>query len=324
MARRYDSQTTIFSPEGRLHQTEYAMEAICRSGAAVAIRTNDGIVIAGIKLATHPLLEVTHEKIFKINSRTVCAVAGITSDSSTLIEYARDISLEHSMVFDEEMPIENLVLEVCDLKQSFTQFGGLRPFGVSLLFAGWDDHFGFQLYQTVPSGSYGGWKGTAIGEKSEDIINYLKKGWKDIEEGQRKWIPVEPEIHDLQTDSDLQSDNTSSSMAVDSTSVSSQSAQIVSSNYASSSISQSKHVITKSLEWAVLVVLKSLIGSDCVDSFEDLNEKIEIMIITKDEAKRKDENICMDYVSNAELQEIMNNYKNWLTTREHFEVEEDE
>jgi 20S proteasome subunit alpha 3 len=77
------------------------------------------------------------------------------------------------------MPIEQLLVELCDLKQSYTQFGGLRPFGVSFLFAGWDEHHGFQLYQSDPSGNFSGWFATAIGANNAAAQSILKTDYKD-------------------------------------------------------------------------------------------------------------------------------------------------
>ena len=103
------------------------------------------------------------EKMYKIDDHVACAVAGITSDANILINHARLISQRYLYAYQEPIPIESLLQQVCDLKQGYTQFGGLRPFGVSFLFAGYDAHHGFQMYQSDPSGNYGGWKARAIG-----------------------------------------------------------------------------------------------------------------------------------------------------------------
>lgn len=184
MASRYDSRTTIFSPEGRLFQVEYAMEAIAQAGAAVGILSKDGVVLAAEKRITSKLLDIkkSTEKMYKVDDHIACAVAGITADANILINYARLTAQRHSFKFQEPMPIEQLIRIVCDLKQSYTQFGGLRPFGVSFLFGGWDEHFGFQLYQSDPSGNYGGWKATAIGANNQAAQSILKTEYKqDIE-----------------------------------------------------------------------------------------------------------------------------------------------
>lgn len=179
MARRYDQRTTTFSPEGRLYQTEYAMEAITNAGAAAGVLTKEGIVLVGVQLTTNPLLEQASEKLFQINGQTVAVVAGITSDAINLVDYARRASLDHAIRFDENIPLEQLTFILCDLKQSYTQTGGLRPYGVSFILGGWDEHYGFQLYLTGPSGNYGGYKATAIGKNSQTSLSCLRQEYKD-------------------------------------------------------------------------------------------------------------------------------------------------
>jgi len=183
MSRRYDSRTTIFSPEGRLYQVEYAMEAISKAGSAVGILSNEGVVLAAEKRITSKLLDIrkSTEKTYKIDDHVATAVAGITSDANILIERARLTAQRYSYVYQEPIPIEQLLLQVCDLKQSYTQYGGLRPFGVSFLFAGYDDHHGFQLYQSDPSGNYGGWYATAIGSNNPAAQSILKSDYKQGE-----------------------------------------------------------------------------------------------------------------------------------------------
>eukprot|EP01103_Thecamoeba_quadrilineata_P006637 TRINITY_DN16365_c0_g1_i1.p1 TRINITY_DN16365_c0_g1~~TRINITY_DN16365_c0_g1_i1.p1 ORF type:complete len:268 (+),score=50.29 TRINITY_DN16365_c0_g1_i1:56-805(+) len=184
MSRRYDSRTTIFSPEGRLYQVEYAMEAISHAGAAVGILAKDGIVLAAEKKATSKLLEpgTKTEKMFKIDHHLSCAVAGITADANILINYARLAAQRYTYQYCEPIPVEQLVSQVCDLKQGYTQYGGLRPFGVAFLVAGWDEHHNFQLYHSDPSGNYGGWKATAIGANNQAAQSILKQDYKeDIE-----------------------------------------------------------------------------------------------------------------------------------------------
>eukprot|EP00899_Mesostigma_viride_P015565 jgi/Mesvir1/24009/Mv10755-RA.1 len=181
MARRYDTRTTIFSPEGRLFQVEYAMEAISHAGAAVGIHSSQGIVLAAEKKITSKLLETskTTEKMYKIDDHVACAVAGITADANILINHARVAAQRYVFQYNEPMPVEQLLHSLCDTKQGYTQFGGLRPFGVSFLFAGWDRHHGFQLYQSDPSGNFGGWKATAIGANNQAAQSILKSDYKD-------------------------------------------------------------------------------------------------------------------------------------------------
>eukprot|EP01114_Cavostelium_apophysatum_P013143 TRINITY_DN311_c0_g1_i1.p1 TRINITY_DN311_c0_g1~~TRINITY_DN311_c0_g1_i1.p1 ORF type:complete len:251 (-),score=53.06 TRINITY_DN311_c0_g1_i1:34-786(-) len=180
MSRRYDARTTIFSPEGRLYQVEYAMEAIGHAGAAIGITATDGIVLGAEKKLTTKLLEpqISSEKMYKIDDHIACAVAGITSDANILIDYARVNAQKYTFVYQEPIPVEYLVQQLCDLKQGYTQYGGLRPFGVSFLFAGWDKNFGFQLYHSDPSGNYGGWQASAIGANNTSAQSILRTDWK--------------------------------------------------------------------------------------------------------------------------------------------------
>ncbi|KAM0061230.1 putative proteasome endopeptidase complex [Helianthus debilis subsp. tardiflorus] len=181
MSRRYDSRTTIFSPEGRLYQVEYAMEAIGNAGSAIGILSKDGVVLVGEKKVTSKLLQTSTstEKMYKIDDHVACAVAGIMSDANILINTARVQAQRYTFSYQEPMPVEQLVQSLCDTKQGYTQFGGLRPFGVSFLFAGWDKNYGFQLYMSDPSGNYGGWKAAAVGANNQAAQSMLKQDYKD-------------------------------------------------------------------------------------------------------------------------------------------------
>jgi len=181
MARRYDARTTIFSPEGRLYQVEYAMEAISHAGIALGVLATDGVIVAAEKKVTSKLLEQTasSEKIYLLNENMICGVAGITADANILINWARKSAQQHLFSYDELIPCEQLVQRLCDLKQGYTQYGGLRPFGVSFIYAGWDAHHGFQLYHSDPSGNYGGWKATCIGANNASAQSILKQDYKD-------------------------------------------------------------------------------------------------------------------------------------------------
>ena len=148
---RYDSRTTTFSPEGRLFQVEYAIQAIENAGSAVGILAKDGVVIAAEKKITSKLLSKpkTSEKLYMIDSHIAVAVAGLTADANVLVTYLRQVAAQYKLTYQEPQPMEELVRRVCDMKQGYTQYGGMRPFGVSFLFAGFDRHHGFQLYRFV-------------------------------------------------------------------------------------------------------------------------------------------------------------------------------
>jgi len=180
-SRRYDSRTTMFSPEGRVLQVEYAMESISNAASAIGILSKEGVVLACEKRTTSKLLvKAKSEKMHLIDDHIACAVAGLTADANLLIDHARVIAARHFFSEREPQPVERMIRVLCDTKQGYTQYGGLRPFGVSFLFAGWDRHFGFQLYHSDPSGNYGGWKATAIGNNHQTAKDKLKT---DYDEG---------------------------------------------------------------------------------------------------------------------------------------------
>jgi len=185
MARRYDSSTTTFSPEGRLHQVEYAIEAINNAGTCVGILAKDGIVMASERRITSGLLAPakTSEKTYQLCSHVSCNVAGLTADANILIDQARLRAGRYTYQYQEPIPVEQLVEYVCNYKQFYTQRGGLRPFGVAFLFAGYDDQYGFQLYQSDPSGNYSGWKATVIGANNQAGKSLLKAEYKIGGEG---------------------------------------------------------------------------------------------------------------------------------------------
>jgi len=164
-----------------LYQVEYAMEAISHAGTALGILASDGIVIAAEKKLTSKLLEPSKssEKMYMLDEHVACAVAGITADANILINQARMHAQRYRFSYHEPQPVEQLVQSLCDEKQAYTQYGGLRPFGVSVLYAGWDKTFGFQLYKSDPSGNYNGWKATCIGANSQAATSLMKQEYKD-------------------------------------------------------------------------------------------------------------------------------------------------
>lgn len=182
MSRRYDQSTTTFSPEGRLHQVEYAIEAINNAGTCVGIACNngEGIVLAAEKRVVSKLLAPSKisEKTYPIDKHISCVVAGLSSDAQTHIERARLGAQQYLYTYQELIPVEQIVKSVCNYKQAYTQYGGMRPFGVAFLFAGYDSYNGFQLYQTDPSGNYSGWKATVIGQNNQAGKSILKQEYE--------------------------------------------------------------------------------------------------------------------------------------------------
>ncbi|PWN26701.1 putative PRE9-20S proteasome subunit Y13 [Jaminaea rosea] len=180
-SRRYDGRTTTFSPEGRLYQVEYAMEAISHAGTVIGILAKDGVVLAAEKKVTGKLFEQdkSSEKIYVLGDNILGGFAGVTSDANTLVNYARNTVQNVLLSYDDDIPVEHLTQYMCDLKQGYTQYGGLRPFGVSILYGGWDAHHNFQLYHSDPSGNYSGWKATCIGSNNGTATSLLKQDYKE-------------------------------------------------------------------------------------------------------------------------------------------------
>jgi 20S proteasome subunit alpha 3 len=174
----------------------------------VGLLAKDGIVMASERRITSGLLAPakTSEKTYPLAPHAACNVAGLTADANILIDQARLRAGRYQYQYAEPIPVEQLVEYVCNYKQFYTQRGGLRPFGVAFLFAGYDEHFGFQLYQSDPSGNYSGWKATVIGANNQAGKSILKteyqKNTTSTKEGEEEGKMVEEDetanIPDLQ------------------------------------------------------------------------------------------------------------------------------
>ena len=167
---------STFSPEGRLFQVEYAIEAIKLGSTAVGIQTSSGVVLAVEKRLSSPLLDPSSvEKIMEIDTHVGAAVSGLVADARTLVDHARVEAQNHRFTYDEPIGVESLTQSICDLALSFgegksessAQHRMSRPFGVALLLAGWDALNGPQLYFSDPSGTFVAYKAKAIGAGSE-------------------------------------------------------------------------------------------------------------------------------------------------------------
>jgi proteasome alpha subunit len=180
----YDRAITIFSPEGKIYQVEYAGEAVKRGWPTVGVKCKSGVVLAAEKRKISALFDSSSlDKIYLIDDHVAASPSGLLADARILIDYARDVALSHRFIYDEPIDVEFLTKAVCNLKQQYTQFGGARPSGVALLIAGIDRH-GARLYQTDPSGVYIGYFAAAIGAESGTITEYLEKNYKfDLEMG---------------------------------------------------------------------------------------------------------------------------------------------
>lgn len=180
----YDRGVNTFSPEGRLFQVEYAIEAIKLGSTAIGVLTKEGVVLAVEKRITSPLLEPSSiEKVAEIDEHIGCAMSGLTADAKTLIDHARADTQQHRFSYNEPMPVESCTQSLCDLALRFGEDGddgGMsRPFGVALLIAGWDRDAGPVLYHTDPSGTYVKYRCMAIGSGSEGAQTALQEKYRD-------------------------------------------------------------------------------------------------------------------------------------------------
>ncbi len=159
----YDRAITVFSPDGRLYQVEYAREAVKRGTTAVGIKAKDGVVLIVDKRVSSKLLEASSiEKIFKIDEHIGVASSGLVGDARALVDRARIECQINRVSYDEPIEVEALAKKLCDHMQTLTQYGGIRPYGTALLIAGVSDGE-CRLFETDPSGTLLEYKATGIG-----------------------------------------------------------------------------------------------------------------------------------------------------------------
>ena len=170
----YDRGTTIFSPDGRLYQVEYAREAVKRGTASVGIRAADGVVLAADKRARSPLMEPESiEKLHKADDHVGVASAGHVADARQLIDFARRQAQVNRLRYGEAIGIETLTKTITDHIQQYTQIGGARPFGVALIVGGVENGEP-RLFETDPSGTPYEWQALSIGSNRSDLRDYLE------------------------------------------------------------------------------------------------------------------------------------------------------
>ncbi|MFC6717412.1 archaeal proteasome endopeptidase complex subunit alpha [Natrialbaceae archaeon GCM10025810] len=173
----YDRGITIFSPDGRLYQVEYAREAVKRGTASIGVRTEGGVVLAVDKRVPSPLLEDSSvEKIHKADDHIGIASAGHVADARQLIDFARRQAQVNQLRYGEPIGVETLTKNVTDHIQQYTQVGGARPFGVALIVGGIDNGEP-RLFETDPSGTPYEWKALAVGAERGELQNYLEENY---------------------------------------------------------------------------------------------------------------------------------------------------
>jgi len=174
----YDRAITVFSPDGRLFQVEYAMELVNRGATIMGIQCPEGVVL-GSEENIEPLEEAEYSwKIFKVDDHVAAAIVGLSSDARILIDQARIYAQSNKLTYDESIDVEVVTKRICDIQQMYTQHAGVRPFGVSLIFGG-VDKTGSHVFGTHPSGTYRGYKATALGAGRETVLAILKDEYRE-------------------------------------------------------------------------------------------------------------------------------------------------
>lgn len=187
---QYDRGITIFSPDGRLFQVEYAKEAVKKGATALGLTYDNGVVLAATRSNNH--LKVRNpEKVFKVDDHLGLVTSGLVADGRTLVDETRNEAQTYLMTYDEEIPTPVLAKFVADRCQQFTQYGGVRPYGVSTISGGVKDG-NPKVYQTDPSGTLNQWNAIAIGKGGQDTKEHLEENWEeDIDEDEAVEMAVE-------------------------------------------------------------------------------------------------------------------------------------
>lgn len=174
----YDRAITVFSPDGRLFQVEYAREAVKTGSTSISLVGRDGIALVAQRRVPSPLMVgESYQKIFQVDHHIAASSSGLVADGRKLIDFARLECQRHRLTYNEPIAVEMLAKKLGDYVQFFTQYAGVRPFGVSLLLAGMDG--GMRLFETDPSGALFEYKATAIGAGKKAVEELFEKEFKD-------------------------------------------------------------------------------------------------------------------------------------------------
>lgn len=192
-AMGYDRTATMFSPEGTILQVEYANKSVRLGSASIGMVCSDGIfILADRRVKDKLVVQQSANKIYEIDSHIIASAAGITSDARVLIERAQVLAQQHRITYDSPIEPELIIKEICNIKQQFTQFGGARPFGVSIMLAGIKDKKP-ELYTSEATGNYFSYYANAIGENDEKIKEKLREKYKP-EDNIKKGVKIALEI----------------------------------------------------------------------------------------------------------------------------------
>ncbi|HEU4823123.1 MAG TPA: archaeal proteasome endopeptidase complex subunit alpha [Nitrososphaeraceae archaeon] len=176
-AAGYDRAITVFSPDGRLYQVEYAIETVRRGTLAIGLKSKDGVILAVEEKARKLQISNVTQKIFQVDDHIGVAAAGYIPDARTQVDHARFFAQSNRLIYDEPVDVEGVAKNLADMAQQFTQYAGVRPFGVALILAGVDKN-GASLYLTDPSGTYIGYDAVAIGAGSDQVTEFLEKQYQ--------------------------------------------------------------------------------------------------------------------------------------------------
>lgn len=178
-APAYDKASTMFSPDGRLYQVEYASKIVDQGTTGVGILFKDGVILAADKSVPSKLIKPESiEKIFKLDENIGVVSAGLVGDARRLVRIARRQAQDNKMIYSEPIQVEVMAKEIAETKQAFTQYGGLRPFGIAFIIGGFDEK-GASLFQTEPSGALAEYSAVAIGRNKDIALNLLEKEFKE-------------------------------------------------------------------------------------------------------------------------------------------------
>ena len=177
-SRGYDMTPTMYSPDGRIYQVEYAIETVKRGAIAIGLQTKDGVVIAVEEKSRDLQVEDITQKIFQVDDHIGIAAAGYIPDARVLVDSARFFSQSNKLTYDESVEIETVAKHLADQSHQFTQYSGVRPFGVALIIAG-VDRKGTRVFVTDPSGTYVPYAAVAIGGNSDEVTDFLEKNYKE-------------------------------------------------------------------------------------------------------------------------------------------------
>jgi proteasome alpha subunit len=170
----YDRAITVFSPDGRLYQVEYAIETVRRGTIAVGVKCKDGVIIAVEEKGRKLQIVNTAQKIFQIDDHVGVAAAGYIPDARSQVDNARFFSQSNKMIYDEPVEVETIAKHLADQSQQYTQYAGVRPYGVALILGGVVNKTP-ELFLTDPSGTFISYDAIAIGSGSDEVTDFLEK-----------------------------------------------------------------------------------------------------------------------------------------------------